>query len=155
MDLFDSLKIIISQLEKGNFPNEQAIKQGIVLRILSCLGWDQYDPDQVWPEYSVHPRRVDLALCHPSKKPTVFIEVKQPGKTEDADRQLFEYAFHEGVPMAVLTDGQTWSFYLPAEQGSYEDRRVYKLDLTERTIEESVEKLNRYLQKNGLLVVMH
>ena len=35
-------------------------------------------------------------------------------------------------PFVVLTDGETWSFYLPAEQGSYEDRRVYKLDLFER-----------------------
>jgi hypothetical protein len=44
-----------------------------------------------------------------------------------------------------LTDGRTWSFYLPAEQGSYEDRRVYKLDLFERPPIEAVEALNRYL----------
>ena len=77
----------------------------------------------------------------------MFIEVKQPGKAEDGVRQSLEYAFHTGVPLIVLTDGQTWSFYLPAEQGSYEDRRVYKLDLFERPAMEAAEALNRYLER--------
>ena len=47
----------------------------------------------------------------------------------------------------MLTDGRTWSFYLPAEQGSYEDRRVYKLDLYERPATEATEILSRYLQR--------
>jgi hypothetical protein len=41
------------------------------------------------------------------------------------------YAFHTGVPFIVLTDGRTWSFYLPPEQGSY--------------VAESAETLTRYL----------
>lgn len=48
--------------------------------------------------------------------------------------------------MAVLTDGQEWHFYLPGEQGDYEDRRVYKLDLLERDINESKTRLSRYLE---------
>src|SRR4051794_23223613 len=124
MSLLDALTTICPKLEKDEFANEQAIKQGIVLRILSHLSWDSFDTTVVWPEYSVPPRRVDFALCAPPKKPAVFIEVKQPGQTDAADKQLFEYAFHEGVPLAILTDGQTWSFYLPSGQGTYDDRRV-------------------------------
>ena len=45
----------------------------------------------------------------------------------------------------VLTDGRTWSFYLPGEEGSFEDRRVYRLDLLERESGESAEILTRYL----------
>lgn len=148
MSLHAALTTILGKLEKDEFSNEQAIKQGVVLRILSSLGWDSFDTTVVWPEYSVPPRRVDYALCSPPKKPAVFIEVKQPGQTDTADKQLFEYAFHEGVPLAVLTDGQTWSFYLPSGQGSYEDRRVYRLDLLERNPTEAVEKLERYLQQS-------
>lgn len=150
MSLLNALNTILSKLEKDEFANEQAIKQGVVLRILSHLGWDSFEPTVVWPEYSVPPRRVDYALCHPPKRPAVFIEVKQPGQTDAADKQLFEYAFHEGVPLAVLTDGQTWSFYLPSGQGSYDDRRVYRLDLLERKPEEAVEKLERYLQQSRI-----
>ncbi len=47
--------------------------------------------------------------------------------------------------MAILTDGQEWHFFLPAEQGDYGERRVYKLDILERDLDESVERLRRYL----------
>lgn len=150
MSLLTALVTIIGKLEKDEFANEQAIKQGVVLQILSNLGWDTFDTKVVWPEFSVPPRRVDFALCHPPGRPAVFIEVKQLGQTGAADKQLFEYAFHEGVPLAVLTDGQTWSFYLPSGQGSYDDRRVYHLDLLERSSEEAVERLERYLQHDRI-----
>lgn len=123
------------------------MSQGIVLRIFQELGWDTWDTNVVWPEYQTGEGRADFALCHPPCKPAVFTEVKQPGKVEEPVRQALEYAFHVGVPFVVLTDGRTWSFYLPAEQGSYEDRRVYKLDLYERPPTEAAEILIRYLQR--------
>ena len=155
MSLLEALATILARLGKDEFANEEAIKQGVVLRILSSLGWDTFDTTVVWPEYSVSPRRVDYALCHPAKKPAVFIEVKQPGQTNAADKQLFEYAFHEGVPLAVLTDGRTWSFYLPSGQGSYDDRRVYHLDLLERSPAEATERLERYLQQSRVSYASH
>jgi hypothetical protein len=66
------------------------------------------------------------------------------GAAEHGIRQALEYAFHTGVPFIVLTDGRTWSFYRPAEQGSYQDLRVYKLDLFERPPTEAAETLGRY-----------
>ena len=147
MSLETTLPDITARLRQGRFPNEQAISQGIVLRILQELGWDTWDTSIVWPEYQTGEGRADFALCHPASKPAIFIEVKQPGKAEDAVRQALEYAFHTGVPFVVLTDGRTWSFYLPAEQGSYEDRRVYKLDLFERPSGEAASRLNLYLAR--------
>lgn len=88
-------------------------------------------------EYSLEGRRVDFALCHPAGKRLVFIEVKQVGQSAGAERQLFEYAFHKGVPLAILSDGQEWHFFLPAAPGEYSERRVYKLDIVEREIKES------------------
>lgn len=145
MALENTLPDVVVRLRQGRFPNEQAVSQGIVLRILQDLGWDTWDTTIVWPEFQTGEGRSDFALCHPPTKPGIFIEVKQPGKAEDAVRQALEYAFHTGVPFIVLTDGRTWSFYLPAEQGSYEDRRVYKLDLFERPAAEAAEVLHRYL----------
>jgi hypothetical protein len=147
MSLETTLTDIIARLRQGRFPNEQAISQGIVLRVLQELGWDIYDTTAVWPEFQTGEGRADFALCHPPSKPAEFIEVKPPGKAEDGVRQALEYAFHTGVPFVALTDGKTWSFYLPAEQGSYEDRRVYKLDLFERPPAEAAETLRRYLAR--------
>jgi predicted type IV restriction endonuclease len=44
-------------------------------------------------------------------------------------------------------DGKTWSFHLPAEQGSYDERRVYKLDLFERPVEDAAEVMSRYVSR--------
>jgi hypothetical protein len=147
MSLDTTLADIIARLRQGRFPNEQAVSQGIVLRVLQELDWDIYDTTLVWPEFQTGEGRADFALCHPPSKPAEFIEVKPPGKAEDGVRQALEYAFHTGVPFIVLTDGRTWSFYLPAEQGSYEDRRVYKLDLFERPPTEAAETLRHYLAR--------
>lgn len=150
MSLETTLTDIVARLRQGRFSNEQSVSQGIVLRLLQELGWDIYDTTSVWPEFQTGEGRADFALCHPPSKPTVFIEVKSPGKGEDAVRQALEYAFHTGVPFIVLTDGKTWNFYLPAEQGSYEDRRVYKLDLFERPPTEAAETLQRYLARTNV-----
>ena len=40
MSLETTLADIIVRLRQGRFPNEQAISQGIVLRVLQELGWD-------------------------------------------------------------------------------------------------------------------
>ena len=147
MQIERTISDIVQKLREGRFPNEQSISQGIVLRVLSDLGWEVYDTNIVWPEYSTGEGRVDFALCAPPAKPRSFVEVKQPGKAEDGVKQALEYAFHTGAQFVTLTDGQTWSFYLPAEQGSYEDRRVFKLDLFERTKQESAQILRLYLEK--------
>ena len=75
----------------------------------------------------------------------VFIEVKQVGQIEGADRQLFEYAFHTGVPIVILTDGREWHFFHPSGQGDYRERLVCQLHLIETDSEETAERLNRYL----------
>lgn len=137
---------IIKNIKNGLFVNEASVSQGIIQPILQKLGWNVFDPSIVSPEFSIGGGRVDFALCHPPNKPMVFIEVKQIGKIDGAEKQLFEYAFHQGVPMAILTDGSEWQFFLPAEQGNYDDRRVYKLDLLERETEEIVTRFNRYLK---------
>lgn len=150
MGLAQDIEDIRDGIKFGRFANEASVSQGIVLRILNALSWPTYDTRVVFPEYSLSGRRVDYALCHPAGKPIAFVEVKQIGQSDGAERQLFEYAFHAGVPMAILTDGQEWNFFLPAEQGDYGERRVYKLDIVERDVEECVSRLERYLRHDAI-----
>ena len=106
----------------------------------------------VRPEYTAGRGRVDFALCEQSGNPKVFIEVKGlGGETEDAVEQVMQYAFRAGVRIVVLTDGGTWSVYLPAEEGSYEERRVFKLDLSEHSPQKSSEFLQRYLEESRVV----
>ena len=145
MALKDTIADLVKNLRKGSLSNEQAVCTQ-VHRVLQDMGWDVWDPKRVWREYTTQDGgRADFALCEPHSKPKVLIEVKQPGKAEDGIKQLLNYAFHTGAPLGVLTDGQTWRFYLPAEPGPYEDRLVNTLDLYEHQAEWSASVLQRYL----------
>ena len=150
MTLKEHIDDIRNQLKDGLFVNEAAVSQGIVLRLLNVLTWPTYNTQIIIPEYSVEGQRVDYALCHPSSKPVVFIEVKQVGNIEGAERQLFEYAFHKGVPIAILTDGREWRFFHPIAPGDYRERRVRELNLSEDNSEESAGCLNRYLNYESI-----
>lgn len=141
-DLLD----IRAGIKSGRYVNEATVSQGIVQRLLHSLGWPVYDTEVVAPEFSLGTRRADYAPCHPPREPVILIEVKQIGQSKGADRQLFEYAFHKGVPMAILTDGQEWNFFLPTEQGDYGERQLYKIDILERNPQETESSLKRYLE---------
>ena len=151
MELEQHIEEIRVGIKAGSFSNEAAVSQGIVLRLLHALDWPPYDTQIIWPEYSLEGRRVDFALCHPRGKPIAFVEVKQIGQSGGAERQLFEYAFHAGVPLGILTDGLEWNFFLPGEQGDYGERRVYKLDIVERDTAECVARLKRYLKYEAIV----
>ena len=136
---------IRNKLEEGLFTNEAAVSQGIVLRFLHALDWPIFNIQVVVPEYTVEKLRVDFALCPVSSKPLVFIEVKQVGKIEGAEEQLFGYAYREGIPIAILTDGQIWQFFYPIGQGDYRERKVYELNLVEGDSEENAVPFDKYL----------
>ena len=107
----------------------------------------------VRPEYTAGRGRADFALCDDSGNPKIFIEVKGlGGVTEKAVEQVMQYAFRVGVPIVVLTDGRTWTFYLPAEGGSsYEAKRAFKLDVLEHSPQKSSEFLQRYLEESRVV----
>ncbi len=139
---------IRGRLQRSAYVNEAAISHGVVMPIINALGWDTADPQQVVPEFPISGGRVDFALFGLGHKPAVFIEVKQVGRAMAGDKQLFEYCFHQGVPLCVLTDGREWSFYLPSGHGSYEDRRVYRLQIDDREPSKCEQMLTRYLSRD-------
>ncbi len=149
--LRDTIERVQNDLRSGGFPSEAAVSQGVVLPLLQALNWPVFDTQSVTPQYEVEGTRVDFALCDGIDNPKAFLEVKRVGQLEGGDRQLFQYAFHRGVPLAILTDGQEWSFYLPAEPGLYDERRVYKLDLLERDVSECERRFMRCLAHDAVV----
>ncbi len=147
MTLKEHIEDISNLLKQGAFANERerTVSDRIVNRLLQALEWPIFTPQIVIDEYAVEGRRVDFALCHPESTPRVFIEAKRVGNIDKGIKQLFEYAFHRGIPIVVLTDGQKWRFYHPAGEGSYEDRKVVELDLIAENNEVSANCLDRYL----------
>ena len=146
MELKDHIGDIRTQLKDEVFSDEEAVRTHIVLRLLEPLKWPRFKPQIIQREYPIKRLKVDFALCHPASKPIIFIEAKKVGNiNENGEEQLFQYAFNQGVPIVVLTDGREWRFYYPRGDGDIRDRLVYKVDMLETSIETCAICLNRYL----------
>ncbi len=127
--------------------NEEATKQSVILPMLQLLGWQVFDADEVYPEFSIENTRVDYALRNGITS-KVFIEVKRIN--EDLDRhqeQLLTYSFRQGVNLSILTNGIIWWFYLPLQEGSWEQRKFYAIDMYSQSFEKIAEVLINYLAK--------
>ena len=154
-DLARVLGTIRRGISRNAYPNETAVRTQIVQPILHALGWDVYDPGQVCAEYSLRlktaTRRIDLALCVSNRNPRCIVELKsteyvlkQIGRS-DGDRQLFEYSFHAGAPLALLTNGVVWRFYSTQSAGTYAERLVCTLDIGTDSLDDVAAGLERYL----------
>ncbi len=131
--------------------DEAATKQAIILPILASLRWSTWDVEEVCPEYTVRKGKVDYALKL-NGKPKVFLEVKKIG--EDLERhqeQLLRYAFAEGIPLAILTNGVSWWFYLPQLQVNWEQRKFYTIDLYNQASQSVAARFEEFLGKQSVL----
>lgn len=145
-ELRDLVQKVQQRLREGRYQNESDVREAIVVPVLQALGWDTSDPGMVRREYQIQQARVDYALFIDAREANLLIEVKAVGAAREGDQQLFQYLYYQGTPMAVLTDGQEWGFYLPTASGSFDDRRVQKLDLLARDAEACCSLFRRYLE---------
>ena len=149
-ELTSNIDEIRGHLERGDYPNESAIRVAVVDPMLRILGWNTVNPTIVKVEYTVSGKRVDYALCNQESRPLVFIEAKAVGKIDDGEMQLVEYAYYQDIPITILTDGEKWRFYL-AGGGNYKERLVQELDLRNGDAEANAKSLIRYLSSDLVL----
>jgi len=80
---------------------EEATKQGAVLPVLSALGWNCFNIQEVTPEFSVGTGRIDYCLRINNNR-AVFIEVKRANEVlEKHEKQLLEYSFSMAEPSLI------------------------------------------------------
>lgn len=129
---------------------EQATKQGVILPILSHLGWDRDNIREVTPEFPVDNRLIDYCLKVGEKK-AVFIEVKRTGEElERHQEQLLEYAFRDGVELAVLTNGLSWWLYLPLLKGSWKQRKFFVIDVEQQEVSFAARHFREFLARDAV-----
>ena len=127
--------------------NEQEAKAWFITPIVEALGWRgrsrvrfEYSPSQ-------GQMRMDYALRSPDQTTVAVIEAKAPGQDLTGHvTQTLNYAFHEGIPLCILTTGVEWWLYLSLEETSAPlDRFFAKLDLGEDAVEELEDRLQSCL----------
>ena len=127
--------------------DEASTKQAVVLRLLSFMGWDIFNVEQVYPDYSANSSNVSYALRIKNTN-KVFIEVKRVhSKLDKHQKSLVNMASREGVNLAILTNGIIWWFYLISAGGSWQRKWFFSIDLIKQKPDTFVPKLVDLLSK--------
>ena len=130
--------------------DEAAIKQAVILKILSLLDWDPFDVDEVQPECEAGSGKVDFSLKHNSKN-KVFLLVKKREKNFAAlQDQLLGDAEKGKAEMAILTDGLLWWLFLPSAGGLADEKKFHVISMKEQSAEEIAENLEVFLSKENV-----
>ena len=131
--------------------DEAAIRQGVVLKILSFLGWDPFNTEEIRPELDVKGGRVDFSLRHNNTN-KVFIQVKKELKNfKKYQGQLTDYAVHEDVKLSALTDGITWWFSLPLQDGGQEEKKFHTIRIQEQQVGDITQNFEELLSKENVI----
>lgn len=147
------LEALIGRLAEIDFSqsSEQDTREIAVNTVIGELGWDTLDRDEVAREYSVRGGRVDYCL-RAQERNLVLIEVKRAGTDlTEHQEQLLRYAFEEGAPLAVLTDGLVWWLYLPRAGTSWKQRLFFRVNFREEQPDASAAVLYRFLNRDGVV----
>ena len=153
-DLKDTLTHILEHAHQLADANEATMQQYVVLPILRALGWDDTDlaSMEVLPEYQVESRRADYALyVKHNKSPVVLIECKRWNEPITRhEEQICFYAYSGDIPLAIITNGRHWRFYLPGwKASSLSDRIFCETDIAV-DMDSAISDLERYLLKSKI-----
>lgn len=159
MALEERLNRVHEELASGRLRLETNVQIKVIRPILRDLGWDDTDSSHMLAERRIDKRRkVDEALFDEFGNPAVFVEAKRQGYLQDrtrydqARRQLFRYARDEPARILLLTDGETWDFFLRRAPGPPSERRFLRLTLTEPDLlAEATSELRRFLGRTVVL----
>ncbi|MBP1912878.1 type I restriction endonuclease [Thermococcus stetteri] len=132
--------------------NEEAVKQHLIGEIMSALGWEWNNPEEVRPEERTEDGRADYALFL-NGETVAFLEAKNLGvnilKRDEPLRQLARYCFSRGVNYGILSNGAVWiALKAFAEGTSLKDRVLFVVNLEEEPLERAVLKLSLLSKEN-------
>ena len=157
-DLMRTVSSVKSRIEKHRSSlsqNEFRTRIVLIDPILNALGWNVTNPDQVTIEYimSVGGGTSDYALLQDGK-PIAIVEAKKLGADlKNHYAQMLNYANAQGIPYALITDGNTWEMFEVFRPANLEERRMLKLVLTTQPVHSSALNLlmvwNTNLQFGG------
>ncbi len=152
-DLRNTIAHILEHEQHLEKANEATTQQYVVLPILRALGWNDTNlvSMEILPEWKIESKRADYAL-RPQRERNlvVLIECKRwdqaIGKNEE---QICFYAYSGNVPLAIITNGKLWRFYLSRwEAPSLSDRIFCETNIENR--ESAISDLEKYLLKTNV-----
>nr|WP_290226696.1 type I restriction endonuclease [Trichocoleus desertorum] len=135
MDFIDQLRGISDQIPKLRdqiLGNEQATKSALIMPFMQALGYNVFNPGEVYPEFGadvpeVKGDKVDYAILQDGK-PIILIECKSCGESLEKPQhisQLFKYFNATEAKFSILTNGIIYRFYSDLEKQNIMDSRPF------------------------------
>jgi hypothetical protein len=158
--MLDTLTDIRQRLRNKDYHNEEHVRLALVARVVQQLGWDIWNPREVYAEFKATRKedhtRVDLALfTHDFEATTIFIECKGVGGfAQDlaaVEKQLRDYNRDHTALFTLITDGRHWRFYYSFTSGEFKDKLFCKVDLLTDDLEEVAAHFDTFLLRDNIL----
>lgn len=133
MSFDEKLKDLSARIESQRqmLLTEEAMKTAIILKMLSALEYDVFDPSEVIPEFTADVgikkgEKVDYAI-RVGGRISILIECKAPNAPLDLKHasQLYRYFSVTDAKFAVLTNGYDWEFYTDLDEPNRMDKRPF------------------------------
>jgi predicted type IV restriction endonuclease len=121
--------------------DEASTKQAVVLRLLSLLGWNIFDVEEVAPDYSSDGVTVSYALSIDGKLQLLLDVKRNPEDPDGLRKQLVALSTQESVELCAYTDGPNWWFYLTSARGGFKQKQCHSIDMLEEKPEEAAADL--------------
>lgn len=157
--MHDILLDIQQRLRRKEYKNEEHVRLSLVARLVQELGWDVWNPTEVYTEFKATKKedntRVDVALFTRDFEDTaIFIECKGVGAfaTDLAavERQLRDYNRDHTALFTIITDGRHWRFYFSFTSGEFKDKLFCKFDLQQDGLDEIAGYLDTFLRRDNI-----
>jgi hypothetical protein len=150
---------IRQRLVGKEYKNEEHVRLSLVARLVQALGWDIWNPTEVYTEFKATKKedntRVDMALfTHGFDATAIFIECKGVGNfaagLPAVERQLRDYNRDHTALFTIITDGRHWRFYFSFTSGEFKDKLFCKFDLQQDGLEEVAVYLETFLLRENI-----
>ena len=152
MDFEGSIAKIVSRIKqvKSRVGTEEATKTSLIMPMITALGYDPFDPDEVCPEYTAdfgtkQKEKIDYAILK-DNEPIILMECKPAHEelTSKHGSQLFRYFSTSSAKIAVLTNGVVYKFYSDFEAPNKMDKKpFFEIDI-EKASPEQLTELKRF-----------
>lgn len=132
MEIQNQFKLLAEKINllKDKIETEESTKHAFVLPFINILGYDTFNPTEVFPEFTADlglkkGEKVDYAIFQ-EDKPILIIECKHWAENLNVhNSQLFRYFHVTKTRFSLLTNGIEYRFYTDLEEPNKMDEKPF------------------------------
>ncbi|MEM6735406.1 MAG: type I restriction endonuclease [Bacteroidota bacterium] len=155
MELQNQLKALSEKVTKlkSQIETEESTKHAFVLPFISLLGYDTYNPLEVFPEFTADMglkkgEKVDYAVFQ-NGQPILIIECKNWKESLNThNSQLFRYFHTTKTRFALLTNGIEYRFYTDLEAPNKMDEKPFLEFQIDQLKESAIQEIAKFHKSN-------